>query len=464
MQKLVIKSHIIINKQATILALYLSLYFFSSSSKGAALNPQTYTIYFDSATSLYNAVNGNSGIIDYSSSSPNTTIQNALTALQPNGGSIYLKSATYNITAGLSYTGNDLYFTGDTGAIIKPTVAVSTDVFIINGNDIVIENITIDQSNMLNGNGTTFAVGKVSQTQRFKMSRCYILNPSTSALYLGVFVIGAYIFDNWFQGLSNSPTASGIILDNCSDSFIHNNTIGGFPAGSGILITGAGVNRISENEIYSNLDGIQNYLGYANIINANNFQANNRHGIFIKSDSIGTWTGPIIDSNVIRNSSNNSSGSFDGINILVTSGTVNYCVIKNNSIFDDQALKTQRYGISVAGGASGLLNCVIEGNSVAGNMSGGILLTSISPTVFVKNNPGFNPQGAATITVTASPFTYTNNDGVAETVHITGGTVSVIAKNSITLFTASPATIWLEPGESVTTTYSVAPTMNKDRH
>jgi hypothetical protein len=81
----------------------------------------------------------------------------------------------------------------------------------------------------------------------------------------------------------------------------------------------------------------------------------------------------------------------------------------------------------------------------------------------VRGIVGFNPQGAAAITVGGSPFTYTNQDHVSQAVYITGGSVSGIAKNSLTLFSSSEQTVWLDPGESVTVTYSSAPTMHKDR-
>jgi hypothetical protein len=72
------------------------------------------------------------------------------------------------------------------------------------------------------------------------------------------------------------------------------------------------------------------------------------------------------------------------------------------------------------------------------------------------------PGGVSTITVGASVFNYTNNDGIDEMVYITGGTVSVIAKNGITIYTATNAAVFLLPGESINVTYSVLPTMNKD--
>jgi hypothetical protein len=72
---------------------------------------------------------------------------------------------------------------------------------------------------------------------------------------------------------------------------------------------------------------------------------------------------------------------------------------------------------------------------------------------------------AAAITVAASPFTYTNNDGFREVVAIYAGTVSVIAlvRGGVTTQVAGATNfpIMLEPGDGVTVTYSSAPTMVK---
>ena len=75
----------------------------------------------------------------------------------------------------------------------------------------------------------------------------------------------------------------------------------------------------------------------------------------------------------------------------------------------------------------------------------------------------------ATISVTASPFSYTNQDGYTEDVVITGGTlttpfieVSRDGTNYLQLAAASGEKIVrLDPGEIVRVTYSVAPTMKK---
>src|SRR5207253_11032066 len=72
-------------------------------------------------------------------------------------------------------------------------------------------------------------------------------------------------------------------------------------------------------------------------------------------------------------------------------------------------------------------------------------------------------EGVAPIPVTASPFTYVNTDSVPEAVYIFGGSVNQVAKNSINLFTNTNVTVWLEPDESVTVSYSMTPSMAKDK-
>jgi len=72
-------------------------------------------------------------------------------------------------------------------------------------------------------------------------------------------------------------------------------------------------------------------------------------------------------------------------------------------------------------------------------------------------------QGIASIPTPASGTAYQNVDGVSEAVYIVGGALNQVVKNGVTLFTTTNVTVWLEPGESVTVTYSSAPTMFADR-
>jgi len=106
-----------------------------------------------------------------------------------------------------------------------------------------------------------------------------------------------------------------------------------------------------------------------------------------------------------------------------------------------------------------------EHNIVAHNIlyNNTTALTDNGSNNYVKNNLGYNPVGVSSITVGASPFTYTAGSS-PETVYIRGGTVSAIKKGDTTLFTDTGHSVELEPHESVTVEYSAAPTMYKDVH
>jgi hypothetical protein len=157
---------------------------------------------------------------------------------------------------------------------------------------------------------------------------------------------------------------------------------------------------------------------------------------------------------VTANNLSNAAGTNKQMCLLSTTGTVNDLTIRGNKFYN-----TSNRGISFGTTSFGG-RTIIEDNDFI------TVTTPIGGTLpsgtIIRRNPGYNPQGVAAITVTASPFTYTAG-ATPENVSISGGTVSIIAKNSITLFATTNQDVWLEPGESVTVTYSAAPTMNTDR-
>ena len=83
-------------------------------------------------------------------------------------------------------------------------------------------------------------------------------------------------------------------------------------------------------------------------------------------------------------------------------------------------------------------------------------------TNIIKNNRGYNPVGISSITVGASPYTYTAGAS-PETVYVSGGTVTSITKSGNNFGLTSGA-FNLEPYESIVVTYTVKPTMYKDVH
>ncbi len=151
--------------------------------------------------------------------------------------------------------------------------------------------------------------------------------------------------------------------------------------------------------------------------------------------------------------------------ILVQTGEssmISNVSIIGNRCFDDQSAPTQNYGVSISQTPNLITHILVSNNDLRGNGAGGIGELDCSQCR-VTGNLGYNPQGLAPIVVGDSPFTYTNRDAVPEAVYITGGTVSEISKDGTPVFTSTPATVWLEPDETVTITHMEPPQMLKDR-
>jgi hypothetical protein len=108
--------------------------------------------------------------------------------------------------------------------------------------------------------------------------------------------------------------------------------------------------------------------------------------------------------------------------------------------------------------ASGVTAINISNNYVTGNGTP-ILDNSGAVAKNIVNNPGINPIANTAITVTASPFTYTNNTGAPMNVFVSGGTVSNVTNTGVRVSTATDISTVLAPGNSVVITYTVAPIM-----
>jgi len=110
----------------------------------------------------------------------------------------------------------------------------------------------------------------------------------------------------------------------------------------------------------------------------------------------------------------------------------------------------------------------IIGNTFTTNGINFATVAGVNPLLFgnlVLNGAPFNPTGTFPITVTASPFTFTDVAFVLETVYINGGTIVTIVKNGITIFGASTGdhiAVDLYPGQSIIVTYTIIPGMTVD--
>jgi len=182
--------------------------------------------------------------------------------------------------------------------------------------------------------------------------------------------------------------------------------------------------------------------------------SNGQHGILVTGG-----TGVILDGNTCSNNSQQVSVTFSGIRI--ENNVTGVRVVHNRSgDFILTLPNKQKHGISV--GSVGTAFLLVTENDLRDNKAGPLDTSTNGPGHVITRNLGVAPIGVSAIPVSGSPFTYTNTDGVPEAIDVTGGVVSAVVKNPVTILTASPCTVYLEPGEAVTVTYSVPPTMNKD--
>lgn len=121
---------------------------------------------------------------------------------------------------------------------------------------------------------------------------------------------------------------------------------------------------------------------------------------------------------------------------------------------------TQAYGIFI-GNSCTSISC--SNNLLQGNGLGSISLGTTPTTSVITDNIGYNPVGGSAVTVGASPYNYLAGPS-PETLYITGGTVSSIIIDGLTVFSSTEKTIELGPNEDVQIVYSGLPTVNKVIH
>jgi len=117
---------------------------------------------------------------------------------------------------------------------------------------------------------------------------------------------------------------------------------------------------------------------------------------------------------------------------------------------------TQKYGITIANGCT---RFDLRGNDVFNNITGNIQdLSAAGATKRISQNRGYNPIATTTITLGASPATWTNNTGDTAVFICNGGTVSSITLAGVQVATGTTVSIVVPQGEAVVVTYSGAPT------
>jgi hypothetical protein len=124
----------------------------------------------------------------------------------------------------------------------------------------------------------------------------------------------------------------------------------------------------------------------------------------------------------------------------------------------------QKHGIFIQPGTSD--HYIISDNNVLNNETTGITDSGTGINAKIRGNDGYNPVGISSVTVPASTVSYRAGHN-SETLYIRGGTVTAIKipdNTGQTIFTSTPCTVHLDPGETMSITYSVVPTVFKHVH
>ena len=145
---------------------------------------------------------------------------------------------------------------------------------------------------------------------------------------------------------------------------------------------------------------------------------------------------------------------------ITLNGTFAGVTIQGGHLYDGAGSNgTQKYGISVNSGST-ISGLRIEDVDLAGNTSSPLNLLSTPSASYISGNPGYNPLGAASVTVGASPWTYTAGAS-PEVLYVTGGTITGVTKGGVAVSTNGPYT--LAPNSAVVVTYTSSPTAVVDR-
>lgn len=256
------------------------------------------------------------------------------------------------------------------------------------------------------------------------------------------------------------PGYDGVIADN----MIYRNAVGILLDYSGTTATTyPGHYTVRDNEVVDTTnEGVKILLRAAAVtalqILNNIIHGSGRSGIYV-AYSGSTPTASLAKSTIrgnvcFSNGTSATAGNRDGIRIVIPIADT---VIVDNRCFDDQATKTQGYGLVVGTAAATVAGGTIKGNDLRGNLTGGGLFTN-TPTTHVAGNPGYTPPAPAAVALAASPATYTAPD-YPTVLNLTGGTVGSITVGGVAVAASSERQLLLEPGDAVVVTYTAAPTV-----
>ncbi len=280
------------------------------------------------------------------------------------------------------------------------------------------------------------------------------------------------IYGNSVDGTTGANTDTGFAQDGIDHSAIVGNIIEGMTDGVSVSTSSGATSfhNVIDGNVIKGIGNTANSYGVQCRQLGGAGAGGNLHDIIISNNvfencNSAVWVELTDRLKISGNISTNLVGTeMYHIKLNTAAGTINDITIRNNCF---QA-GTRGIFFSANGTYGG--NIVIEENEFIGTTTPIFSLTSSAAVNYVRRNPGWNPIGnysgtggkPSTPGIPASTTPLVNNTGYDATVFITGGTVSAIAiggtATGITLATSVIAQFRVPANQSITLTYSVAPT------
>ncbi len=302
--------------------------------------------------------------VNASTTSAQTVINSAISALPAGGGTVYLMEGTYIIDGSITLPANVTLSGAGSSTIIKLKNSIGTTLTGITQsgtpNRAVISNLKLDgnkTNNLIasgNQDGISIAGGNpgvkinsvlveqfnhygitITSASNGSISNSTIVGNGSSAtdrgIYLGSSTSYYSITGNAIQG----NAGLGILLNlSSANNTITGNTVQG-NSGTGISMFSSN-NTISSNTVSGNVDGIELQSSQSTVI-GNTITSNTGNGISLSSNG-NTITGNLI-----------VSSGLDGIS---TVGASTNNIVSDNRIIDSGSVTAASNGISVAGGSN----------------------------------------------------------------------------------------------------------------
>ena len=151
-----------------------------------------------------------------------------------------------------------------------------------------------------------------------------------------------------------------------------------------------------------------------------------------------------------------SSGAYDGIRVdnYVSQFSIKGCMVTAVQ----GTTNNQQYGINISGTNHDYY--VVTDNICYSNATGSIKDQGAGVNKFVRSNIGYNPLARTSVSVTSSPFSWSNNTGETVLLSVSGGTVSNVSVDSVLVSSATGCVVTVSQGKTAVITYSSTPTIS----